>query len=366
MRQLSLAVLLLIACSGPTDPGGTGGGSTAGGTGTAGSGTAGGAATAGGSSTAGGAATAGGSSTAGGAGTAGGAATAGGSTAGGAGTAGGSTTMDAGCGSLPAPPLMFTTFDTGHNGSEDLGFDGKGRVALRQGTALRLVNSSLQASVLVPNLASSWGMRFLADGRLLVGLPGTNRIVQVTDAGVVTNYATGLSGPNGVYPDVDGTVWVTEFSGNRVVRIPADGGTPVTVVGNAQAAQPNGVIRDAVHNDLFFTNYSAGTVLRLDLDSAGTAAAFETIMGTALDGLAMDVCGNLYAVDNGSNRLYRIRRDSTGAKVGSAQLLATFPAGVANAQFGRGPGFQPESLYVSGNAGTVYVVPVGVAGAPIP
>ncbi len=371
LRSRCLLFAVLAACGTPPS-GGTGGGSgtaggstTAGGSGTAGGSMAGGAGTAGGSSAGGSSA---GGSTAGGAsagGSTAGGSTAGGSTAGGN-TAGGSSTVDAGCGSLPPAPIGFTVFTSGQTGSEDLAFDGKGRVALRRNAALELVSAAPSASPLVATLASSYGMRFLADGRLLVALPGSGKIVQVTDAGVVTDWATALSGPNGVYPDVDGTVWVTEFNGNRVVRFPADGGTRQTVVTSAQASAPNGIVRDAAKNDLFFTNYSAGTVLRLDLDTAGTAAAFETIAGTALDGMAMDVCGNLYVVDQGLGRLYRIRRDATGAKVGSAELLATLPLNVANPQFGRGAGFQPESLYLSGSPGTVYVVPVGVAGAPIP
>jgi sugar lactone lactonase YvrE len=267
---------------------------------------------------------------------------------------------------LPAAPIAFTPFDTGHNGSEDLAFDTAGHIALRRGNAVELVDSAKVARTLVPTLGSSYGMRFRADGTLLIAVYGAGKIVSVTDAGVVTDFATTLSSPNGVYPDVDGTVWVTEFSGNRVVRFAADAGR-TTVVGPPTASSPNGVVRDAAKNDLFFTNYSAGTVLRLDLDSpTATATVFETIAGASLDGMNMDACGNLYVLDQGNSRLYRIKRDATGAKVGSAELLAQFPQNVANAQFGRGAGFAPTSLYVSGVPGTVYVVPAGVTSAPIP
>jgi hypothetical protein len=71
-------------------------------------------------------------------------------------------------------------------------------------------------------------------------------------------------------------------------------------------------------------------------------------------------------VDQGNSRLYRFTLDAAGALVGEPELLANFPQNVANAQFGSGTGFNPNSLYAAGNPGVVYEVPVGVPGAPVP
>jgi hypothetical protein len=82
--------------------------------------------------------------------------------------------------------------------------------------------------------------------------------------------------------------------------------------------------------------------------------------------MVMDACGNLYVVDQGGSRLYRIELDASGAAVSDAQLLATFPQNVANAQFGSGDGFDETALYASGVPGVVYKVVVGVPGAKVP
>ena len=91
-----------------------------------------------------------------------------------------------------------------------------------------------------------------------------------------------------------------------------------------------------------------------------------TIQNAKLDGLVMDACGNLYVVDQGASDIYRVKLDAAGAAMGNAELMASFPKNVANAQFGSGDGFDPMTLYVAGNPGTVYSIAVGVPGAPVP
>jgi sugar lactone lactonase YvrE len=118
---------------------------------------------------------------------------------------------------------------------------------------------------------------------------------------------------------------------------------------------------------LFYTNYGAGQIMSVNLAPGGnpTPTLVTTIQG-ALDGLVLDACGNLYAVDNGDAELYRVRLDAAGVAQGPAELLASFPTSVANAQFGSGQGFDPMTLYVTGNPGTIYAVAAGVAGALVP
>jgi len=99
--------------------------------------------------------------------------------------------------------------------------------------------------------------------------------------------------------------------------------------------------------------------------SPGTVSEVTTI-GGAPDGLTVDACGHLYVVDQQNSRLYRIRLTTGGNAVGTPTLLADFPTGVTNAQFGRGPGFSETATYASGNSGTVYRLEIGVPGAPYP
>ena len=73
-----------------------------------------------------------------------------------------------------------------------------------------------------------------------------------------------------------------------------------------------------------------------------------------------------YFVDNGNSRLYRVRVDATGTATAQPELLAELPTNIATVQFGAGPGFDPRKVYVTGNPGTVYAIPVGIGCAPIP
>ncbi|MCA9638198.1 MAG: SMP-30/gluconolactonase/LRE family protein, partial [Myxococcales bacterium] len=130
----------------------------------------------------------------------------------------------------------------------------------------------------------------------------------------------------------------------------------------------NGVVFDPDRGLLFYTNYGSGRIARVPIDGGGQPGAPATVamIDGRPDGLALDACGNLYAVDQMGSRLFRIWLDDAGAALGDPELLATFPTNVANAQFGRGPGWDAASIYAAGNPGDVYRLAVGVAGAPIP
>ncbi|MCA9711524.1 MAG: gluconolactonase, partial [Myxococcales bacterium] len=75
----------------------------------------------------------------------------------------------------------------------------------------------------------------------------------------------------------------------------------------------------------------------------------------------------LYVVDQGNSALWRVLLDEAGAPIGDPEeLIAQFPANVANAVFGVGAGWDELSLYAAGVPGGVYRVEVGVPGAPYP
>jgi sugar lactone lactonase YvrE len=283
---------------------------------------------------------------------------------GGAGGAGGGS---ADCDVIPAGPFDPQLFIDVFDGSEDLAFDGKGNIAGKLKTSIVLADAMGVTTPLAMNVPQAYGLRYRADGALVVALPNDDKVVQVSPQGMVTDLATGLVGPNGLYPDFDGTVWMTEIGANRVSRINPNGSVEVIATG-VPAAQANGIVLDANRSLLFFTNYSQGRVRSIDLSPGGDPAPKEVIViaDSKLDGLVMDACGHLYVVDQGDSELYRVKLDAAGAAVGPEELLAKFPQNVANAQFGSGPGFDSKTIYATGNPGAVYAVPVGVPGAPVP
>jgi DNA-binding beta-propeller fold protein YncE len=259
-------------------------------------------------------------------------------------------------------------FNSTLSGSEDLALDGLGHLAGKDGTQVVLLDSQGASTVLASGIGTAYGLRFMLGGDLLVALPSAGTIKRITPQGSVTDFATGLNTPNGIFPDLAGNIWVTEFGGSRVVRFASTGGSPTIIASGQPATSANGVVFDSARGALFFTNYSNGGIKRVPIAQDGTpgsAVQVTTINGNP-DGLALDACGHLYVVDQGNDRLFRVRLDAAGAAVGNPVILATFANNVANAQFGRGAGFSPTSLYLAGNPGTVYALDVGVTGAAIP
>ncbi len=269
------------------------------------------------------------------------------------------------CSGLPMGPITPNLETDQFNGSEDLAFDGAGNIVGKQGGQIVAIDANDTVTTLAMLAGQSYGLRYGITGDLFVARPNAGTVVAVDPAGNVTDFATGFAGANGVYPDFAGNVWVTDIGGNTVERFDA-GGNPTTIASGVEATAPNGVVFDEVRNLAFFTNYIEGILLSVDPSGAMAPVEVGQVNGANLDGIVLDACGNVYAVDQGNSRLYRFDLDPAGALIGMPVLLADFPTNVANAQFGSGAGWDAETLYVAGNPGDVYSVVVGVAGAPVP
>lgn len=268
------------------------------------------------------------------------------------------------CSDLPAGPFEPVLFTDVLDGSEDIALDGLGNLAGKNGTDMVLVDADgVTTEILAQDIPSAFGTRFDGDGNLIVALPNQGRVVSISPGGAVEDLAEGLSGPNGIHVSSDGRIWVTELPAGRIQTI-VPGEPPVQFIGDGVAATVNGVFVDEARGIVFFTNYSAGQVRRVDLDQPGDPVLVASVDGALFDGLTMDACGNVYAVDQGNARVYRIFTDAAGDAIGDPELVAALPTGVANAQFGRGPGFSPTTLYMAGTPGSVYAIDLGVEGAP--
>ena len=265
----------------------------------------------------------------------------------------------------PWEPVLWVS---GFDGSEDLAFDGHGGLALKRDGEVVVVAADKSETVLAVDVPQAYGTRYLGDGRLIVALPGDGKVIAIDSGGGISDFVTELDGANGVYPDLAGNVWITEFGGDRVIRVGEDLARKTIVMGG-DAAAANGVVYDPARGLLFYTNYQAGQVRRVAIDELGEPGAPElvvTLAGTKPDGLAMDACGYLYVVNQGGGELYRVLLDEAGVAIETpAEPMAVFPSNVANAQFGAGPGFEPTTLYVAGNPGDVYTLAVEFPGAPV-
>lgn len=261
---------------------------------------------------------------------------------------------------VPKPTEPIVALE-GYSNSEDLAFDGQGNVVLRSGSSFVRVTSTGVETNLFNHAAQTLGTRFAPNGDLMIAAPNTGlEVWNGVDA--PTLFLGGLGGPNGVYVDFDGNVFVTEFGAGKVTRISAEGQeTQLAEIAGA----PNGIVKDDERAQIFFTDYFGGTLHRMELDGANRTLV-ASLPDASPDGIVLDECGNLYAVDQGGSRLFFVPLDEVGNGAGDPVLIASFPTNVANVQFGSGDGWNPTSLYVIGTPGTLYEVPVGVGGRPVP
>ncbi|WP_438038302.1 SMP-30/gluconolactonase/LRE family protein [Sorangium sp. So ce128] len=274
------------------------------------------------------------------------------------------------CAALAPGPFEPALVTDGFIGSEDFAFDGRGYLVAKQGPNLVRFDATGRTS----NFASLPGppgpvpgLRYRPDGTLVAALPNQGAVVQISTTGMVDDYVTGLTDPNGLAPDALGNVWATDLAGDRVIRLNPDATIDEIASGAPEVSGPNGIVFDPARWAVFYTNSSAGEIRKIDLNNPGEPPSLVvTVASSVLDGLVLDTCGHLYTVDNENRKLYRVRLDAGGAALGEAELLARFPTGVANAQFGAGPGFDARTLYVGGAAGSIYAVAVGIGGAPVP
>ncbi len=276
----------------------------------------------------------------------------------------------------------FEPVDDQSDGPEDMAADGQGGFIARSGTRLfRLdvtggtLGTPNDPGFVVEELVDSplfgsatLGIRYAPSGDLVFAQGDDDVLRSMTPDGNVTTLVEGIDLPNGVYVDTDGDVWYTEFLGNRVWRVPSSGGTPTMI---AMSPQPNGILYDPRRQMVFFPNFMSGEMWSVAIDDAGTPAApvlVTTIEGGTVDGLAMDVCGNLYGVDNaGPVRLLRIFMDDFGV-MSEVEEIAVGLGQQANASFGVGDAYGPfeTAIFLTGLSGEIEYVDVQITGAAVP
>ncbi len=122
----------------------------------------------------------------------------------------------------------------------------------------------------------------------------------------VTLPFTGLERPGGVAVDTAGTLYVTDYYNNRVLRLAAGATTP-TELPFTGLNYPDGVAVDTA-GTLYVSGYNR--MLRL---AAGATTPTElpfTVL-YASSGLGVDTAGTLYATDTRNNRVLRLAAGAT-------------------------------------------------------
>lgn len=272
-------------------------------------------------------------------------------------------------------PFMAVAPD---NGPEDIAMDGNGGFVGRSGNSLRRVDIATFDFEPLANAPSfdttTLGLRYAANGDLVMLQRADNAIDVMHADGTVDRIIDNLGLPNALFIDTTGVLWYSEFTAGTVSRWDMAGGGQPVVVGNVSGA--NGVIYDPLRAMVFFVGYNDGQLWRAPIAADGTAQAAVMVADLTgnSDGVAMDVCGNLYVVDQGgaggldtadnTSRLDRVFMDDAGT-LASIEEIATFPnSQIANVVFGDGD--NSSTVFLVGLPGAMFSIDLQIDGATTP
>lgn len=199
------------------------------------------------------------------------------------------------------------------------------------------------------------GLGARADGSFVVASIGELELadgaVWVVDAdGAASELATGIASPNFVTIAPDGSALVSDDTDTRVFRVGPDGAVSVVL---EQVESPNGMAYapDGAHLYVASTFTPLGQLTRYEVDAEGMpieASAVEILqLGplTTPDGIAVDADGMVYVAANVPGQVWRVDGDADGVQPG--ELVAEGLGSPASLAFGRGPGFDPCSIYLT-------------------
>jgi len=244
--------------------------------------------------------------------------------------------------------------------AEDFMITADGRMMAVHGGTLKETFFGGKQNVLVPNLGDVRGTRMLPDGRLALAHIETGSIIVVDPTTGARETFSGLTNPNGIAIGLDGRVYAATTE--RIMALdPADGS--VEVIAEINNRSFDGLSFSPDYQRLYF-NEEVGRVHWVDFDATYTPGPVQDgpdiPIGafSILDGMAVDVCGNLYTTEMGST-VWRVTPTGQVDKVVEISGVAVLPA----LNFGTGVGgWDANKLYVMDFLGKMYEVDVGVPG----
>ncbi|MFC9996030.1 SMP-30/gluconolactonase/LRE family protein [Nocardia sp. NPDC127526] len=262
-----------------------------------------------------------------------------------------------------------STIASGHGTLENLAFDGRGGLLLSElsltgsGGALRRLTPDGALSTVAPiespgGIVVSGATAYINSGNTLrSGLTDTpDGSIQSVDltTGTVTTAASGLRMPNGLAQLPDGSFVVSRDLGSStaLTRIAADGTGAHPLAPDLTFT--NGLAYDPSRRKLFVSTTfdSTTTIAAIAIDNPSAAPTRITLPGfgplNSADDLTLGPDGAVYVTLNVAGQVVRVDPD-TGHHCTIADNLPF----ATSVRFGQGPGWDPNSAYVTSFLGTV-------------
>ncbi len=207
---------------------------------------------------------------------------------------------------------------------------------------------------------------------LTAGAGGSEPTVTIFTAGITPG-----SGPNAMTRGPDGAMWFTEYHGDKIGRVSADGNVTEYPSGGETGANPSG-ITTGPDGDIWFSVYGAGAIGQVDPATGELLGEYKIPNGGSShpDGIISGPGGDLWFAEQGEGEIGRIDPgthvieqfavDGATNKEIEPASLATGPEGdiwftlTHSGQVGR---LDPEKLG-GGKSFTLYDLPSGSSSDP--
>ncbi len=276
------------------------------------------------------------------------------------------------CSTVPDEPEPETII-AGAAGSKGLAFDDQGHIVGTDGNSLIKASYDGDWSVWIPGVSQVEGLAYLSGGDLIstygYGAGEVRRYSpeggQTTVVGGLSNYSVAIAPNDMIYAAGWNGAFVIHPDTGEYTELFADGkpGFPAGV-------SPRTLAFSKDYDQLFIgTIDNQGRIFVVDVDDdylpAGRPRIFAGGLGNGWhDGLDIDICGNVYAVDYNSTALYRASADGLAVTklVDWSESRRELAHGLI---FGTGSdGWRIDALYLpeSENGNRVKEIVVGVPG----
>jgi virginiamycin B lyase len=178
----------------------------------------------------------------------------------------------------------------------------------------------------------------------------------------ITEHSTGItadSGPDGVAPGPDGSMWFTQYKDDQIGRIAADGSVteyPSSGPAMTAGAAPSQIVEGSDGN-LWFTEYGIGEIGELSPGTGQLVGEYPLPAGATSEpeGITVGPDGALWFTERGAGQVGRL--DIAAATPGTSDGITEYPVGTSVPDRGS---TEPVDL-VDGPDGALWVTLLGTA-----
>ncbi|MFG0258503.1 MAG: hypothetical protein ACF8GE_11435 [Phycisphaerales bacterium JB043] len=203
-----------------------------------------------------------------------------------------------------------------------------------------------EVQILADNFSQSSGNTVLRNGDILQSDFEAQSILRMSqaDSGVEVFCDEGLHGPVGLVEGPEGDIYVANFSGGYIARVPASGGAATVFSRHNRMTSPNSIVR-ASSGDFFVADLRSPVLFKISAE--GEATEFVTLPGSANGHLTI-ADGALYVTQLLDQRIVRVEFDGSFRIVAGTGVRGFKDGleGVATISYPNGIVADPGGLFV--------------------